>query len=75
MPVKNEIVWKRRQFMAAASAALAMPAVLRGRALAADKPIRVGFVTPQTGPLAFFGEPDAIVAERFKPTAVRSSCW
>jgi len=66
MPMKTQNVWRRRQFITAAAATLAMPAILRGRAFAADKPIRVGFVTPQTGPLAFFGEPDAFVLERFK---------
>jgi branched-chain amino acid transport system substrate-binding protein len=48
----------------AASAALGMPAI------AADKPFKIGYVSPQTGPLAPFGEADsfvlATVREQFK---------
>jgi branched-chain amino acid transport system substrate-binding protein len=37
-----------------------MPAYLRfGRAYAADATVKIGYVSPQTGPLAFFGETDA----------------
>lgn len=47
----------RRAFIATATAAVAAPAVLRSsRALAAKNSIKVGFVNPQTGPLAGFGE-------------------
>ncbi|MCO5162695.1 MAG: ABC transporter substrate-binding protein [Mesorhizobium sp.] len=56
----------RRKFLTGAAATLAAPALLRGRAFAADGPVRIGFVTPQTGPLAFFGEPDAFVFKRFE---------
>ncbi len=49
---------------AALSGALGFPA------LAADKPFRIGYVSPHTGPLAAFGEPDnfvlAGVREAFK---------
>ncbi|MCB1355281.1 MAG: ABC transporter substrate-binding protein [Maritimibacter sp.] len=34
-------------------------------ALAQGKPIKIGFVTPQTGPLAIFAEPDAFTLESF----------
>ncbi|MUZ76099.1 ABC transporter substrate-binding protein [Agrobacterium vitis] len=57
----------RRAFLTTAGAALAAPAFLNGRVLADQKPIRVGFITPQTGPLAFFGEPDEFLLTRFKP--------
>ncbi|SPZ33114.1 putative branched-chain amino acid ABC transporter substrate-binding protein [Agrobacterium tumefaciens] len=56
----------RRTFIQATAFAVAAPALPKGRALAAGKSIRVGFVTPQTGPLAFFGEPDRFLLERFK---------
>lgn len=57
----------RRRFMTSAAAALAAPAILdHTSARAADRPVRVGFVTPQTGPLAFFGEPDGFVMRRFE---------
>lgn len=55
----------RRAFVAGA-AALAAPAVLRVSKSFAATPVRIGFVTPQTGPLAFFGEPDAFVLKRFE---------
>lgn len=56
----------RRRFLTGASAALAAPAILRvGAARAAEGAINVGLVTPMTGPLAFFSEPDAFVLNRF----------
>jgi branched-chain amino acid transport system substrate-binding protein len=56
----------RRLFLAG-SAALAAPAVLRvSKSFAASTPVRIGLVTPQTGPLAFFGEPDAFILKRFE---------
>ena len=42
--------------------AAALPAVAR----ADDKVIRIGFVSPQTGPLAVFAEPDAFVLKQFQ---------
>ena len=35
-------------------------------AIAAPKTIKIGFVTPQTGPLAVFAEPDAFVLDQFR---------
>lgn len=46
--------------LAAGASGLAMPAYARNR------PIKIGFVTPQTGPLAIFAEPDAFVLEQFR---------
>ncbi|GAB4362624.1 MAG: ABC transporter substrate-binding protein [Oricola sp.] len=46
--------------LAAASGALARPAI------SAPKTIKIGFVTPQTGPLAIFAEPDNFVLEQFR---------
>jgi branched-chain amino acid transport system substrate-binding protein len=59
--------FSRRVFLGGAATAIAAPAILRAtRSYAAAAPIRIGFVTPQTGPLAFFGEPDAFVMKRFE---------
>jgi len=50
--------------MAPPAAAVAAPAILRGtRAYAQNKTLKVGFVSPQTGPLAGFAEPDEYVLE------------
>ena len=43
----------------AATGGLAMPAI------AAPKTIRIGFVSPETGPLAIFAEPDRFTIEQF----------
>lgn len=52
----------RRRFLTASAAALAMPAVLRhSRAFAQETVIKVGHVSPQTGPLAGFGEADPYI--------------
>lgn len=45
---------------AAAAGGLASPALAQG------KTIKIGFVTPQTGPLAIFAEPDAFTLDLFK---------
>ena len=57
----------RRKLLISGGAALAAPMILRpGRAKAAGEALRVGLVTPSTGPLAFFGEPDAFVLRHFQ---------
>jgi branched-chain amino acid transport system substrate-binding protein len=43
--------------------ALAAPFVLRGMARASDRVVRIGFVSPQTGPIAAFGEADGFVLD------------
>ena len=64
----------RRTFIVGGASALAAPAILRStRSFAAATPIRIGFVTPQTGPLAFFGEPDAFVMKRFEKLLVEGA--
>lgn len=56
----------RRRFLTGAGALLAAPAILRpGTLHAQGAPIRVGLVTPKTGPLAFFGEPDDFILSQF----------
>lgn len=57
----------RRGFLGGATAALAAPAILtRTRAYAADPVIKVGHVSPRTGPLAGFTEADDYVLEGIK---------
>lgn len=52
----------RRRFIAGVGATLAAPAILtHTRAYAATPTIKVGFVSPQSGPLAGFGEADEYV--------------
>jgi branched-chain amino acid transport system substrate-binding protein len=58
----------RRTFIAASAGAIAMPAVLRySRAFAAEPAIKVGLVTPRTGPLAGFAEADDYILGELKP--------
>jgi len=57
---KNQI--SRRNLLAGAAVGLAAPAILyRTRAYAANPVIKVGHVSPKTGPLAGFGEADEYV--------------
>ncbi|MBD1548577.1 ABC transporter substrate-binding protein [Roseibium aggregatum] len=57
---KNQI--SRRKLLAGAAVGLAAPAILyRTRAYAANPVIKVGHVSPKTGPLAGFGEADEYV--------------
>lgn len=52
----------RRHFLKGATAMLAAPAILSsGRAYAATPTLRIGHVSPQTGPLAGFAEADEYV--------------
>ncbi|MBU2941115.1 ABC transporter substrate-binding protein [Shimia thalassica] len=52
----------RRSFLLGASAALATPAILKSsRAYAATPTLRIGHVSPRTGPLAGFAEADDYV--------------
>ncbi|MDI6024636.1 ABC transporter substrate-binding protein [Corticibacterium sp. UT-5YL-CI-8] len=69
MAVQGETTVKisRRTVLKGAGALVAAPAVLRvSKSFAASEPVRIGFVTPQTGPLAFFGEPDPFILKRFE---------
>jgi len=46
--------------------ASALVSGLASPALASGRPIKIGFVTPQTGPLAIFAEPDEFVLGQFR---------
>ncbi|HMQ40062.1 MAG TPA: ABC transporter substrate-binding protein [Paracoccus sp. (in: a-proteobacteria)] len=61
---------KRRHFLTGSAALLAAPAILRGtRAYAQSPTLKVGHVSPRTGPLAGFAEADdyilKAISERF----------
>ncbi len=56
----------RRHFIKGTAAILAAPAILRtGAVRAQGAPIKVGLVTPKTGPLAFFSMPDDFALAQF----------
>jgi len=57
----------RRALVAGGLGALAAPAILRGiPANAQSKTIRIGHVSPKTGPLAGFGEADGFIIDQIK---------
>src|ERR1035438_4756758 len=53
----------RRQFVQTSAGAVAAGALLGKRAFAANRPLKIGYVSPETGPLAPFGEADAFVVD------------
>ncbi|MEL6641247.1 MAG: ABC transporter substrate-binding protein, partial [Pseudomonadota bacterium] len=56
--------WSRRRFLAGGTLTLAAPAILTSSRAYADNPvIRVGHVSPRTGPLAGFAEADDYVLD------------
>ena len=58
----------RRRFIAGTAAAATLASLGPMRPVrAATKPVRIGYVSPQTGPLAAFGEADAYTLNRLKP--------
>jgi branched-chain amino acid transport system substrate-binding protein len=61
--------YTRRRFIKTGSVILAAPAILRaGRAGAQGTPFKIGIVSPQTGPLAGFGEAEDFILEGLKET-------
>lgn len=57
----------RRGFLIGSSAGIAAAASgLASPAIAQSRTLKIGFVTPQTGPLAIFSEPDMFTLEQFK---------
>ena len=63
----SKLILSRRGFIKAAGSTgvLAAAGGLAAPALAAPKTLKIGFVTPQTGPLAIFAEPDRFTLEQF----------
>src|SRR5579871_6539669 len=58
--IKKPASVSRRTILKAGGAAVAASSI-GFPAIAADRPFKVGYVTPQTGPLAPFGEADSFV--------------
>lgn len=57
----------RRTLLKGASALIAAPAIFRvSRASAQSATFKIGYVSPQTGPLAGFGEADGFIVEKAK---------
>ncbi len=56
----------RRRFVQTSAGAVAAGALLRKRAFAAPRPFKIGFVSPETGALAPFGETDAFVIDAIR---------
>ena len=69
MPKK--LIISRRRILTGASAFVAATALLRvTRASAQDATFKIGFVSPQTGPIAGFGEADGYILEGVKKAFV-----
>ena len=56
----------RRQFVQTGAGVVAAGALLGKRAFAAPKPLKIGYVSPETGELAAFGEADAFVIDQIR---------
>jgi len=56
----------RRKFVQTSAGAVAAGALLGKRAFAANRPLKIGYVSPETGPLAAFGEADAFVIDEIR---------
>ncbi|MBU2865799.1 ABC transporter substrate-binding protein [Pacificibacter marinus] len=60
----TKTTWTRRRFLSASAATIAAPAILTStRAYAQSPTLRVGHVSPRTGPLASFAEADDYVLD------------
>lgn len=63
----NQSKLSRRKFIASGAAILAAPAILKStRAYAANPVLKIGHVSPRTGPLASFAEADDYVLQLIK---------
>lgn len=56
----------RRSLLKGAASAGVAASGLASPAYAQKRPIKIGFVTPQTGPLAIFAEPDDFVLDQYR---------
>lgn len=63
----SQSLWTRRRVLGASAAALAAPAIMPRRAWGAGNEIRVGWVSPTTGPIAGFGSADDYVMSQLEP--------
>jgi len=60
-------LWTRRRLLGTGAAALAAPVIAPRRAWAAGNEIRIGFVSPTTGPISGFGAGDDYVFQTLQP--------
>ena len=58
--------FSRRKFVQTSAGAVAAGALLGKRAFAANRPLKIGYVSPETGELAAFGEADAFVIDQIR---------
>jgi len=56
----------RRKFVQTSAGVVAAGALLKKRAFAAPRPLKIGFVSPETGFLAAFGEADAFILPKIR---------
>jgi branched-chain amino acid transport system substrate-binding protein len=56
----------RRQFVKTSAGVAAAGALLGKRAFAAPKQLKIGYISPETGALALFGESDAFVVDEIR---------
>ena len=63
----SKSLWTRRRLLGTGAAALAAPVIAPRRAWAASNEIRVGFVSPVTGPISGFGAGDDYVFQTLQP--------
>lgn len=64
--MKKHFITPSRRTVLKGLGASALTSGLAAPALASTRPIKIGFVTPQTGPLAIFAESDTFVLNQFK---------
>ena len=63
----SKSLWTRRRLLGTGAAALAAPVIAPRRAWAAGNEIRIGFVSPTTGPISGFGAGDDYVFQTLQP--------
>jgi branched-chain amino acid transport system substrate-binding protein len=56
----------RRKFVQTSAGVVAAGALLRKRAFAAPRPLKIGYISPETGGLAVFGETDDFVIDTIR---------
>jgi branched-chain amino acid transport system substrate-binding protein len=56
----------RRQFVQTSAGVVAAGSLIGKRAFAAPRPLKIGYISPETGPLAPFGEADAFIIDAIR---------
>ena len=65
--------FSRRKFVQTSAGVVAAGALLGKRAFAAPRPLKIGYVSPETGGLAPFGEADKFVVDQMRKTSRAAS--